>query len=78
MRNGKFDINNRGPISTDFIGMNWRYPMSSYEERQASWEAHKAYTQEFFWFLTHDAQVPEALRTMVGSQWRLFVRGVVA
>jgi hypothetical protein len=27
--NMKFDCNNKGPISTDFIGMSWAYPTAS-------------------------------------------------
>ncbi len=60
--NGKTDINNLGPFSTDYIGRNWDYPTASYERRGQSWREHADYTAGFFYFLGHDRRVPRELR----------------
>lgn len=58
----KCDFNNNGPFSTDFIGKSWTYPDGSYAERQKVWDAHVKYTKDFFYFLSTDPSVPQALR----------------
>lgn len=60
--NHKWDFNNRGPFSTDYIGKNWAYPNASYEKRAIIWRSHTNYTQGLFYFLTHDLHVPKSLR----------------
>jgi hypothetical protein len=60
--NHKWDFNNRGPFSTDYIGRNWEYPTASYERRTAIWQDHIQYTQGLFYFLAHDLHVPKSLR----------------
>ena len=60
--NGKTDTNNNGPISTDAIGLSWRWPAATPDERADIFAAHVNYTQGFFWFLQHDAAVPAAVR----------------
>lgn len=62
MPNNKTDINNRGPFSSDMIGMNYGYPEGTYEERQQIIEAHKDYTLGLLWFIGNDERVPEQLR----------------
>jgi hypothetical protein len=62
MPNNKTDINNRGGMSTDFIGANWDYPEAYYAKRAQIWEAHKNYTMGFFYFLGHDPKVPQHIR----------------
>lgn len=61
----KFDANNKGPLSTDMIGMNYDYPEADYETRQKIWDAHVEYTKGLLYFLTHDKRVPEDLRNKV-------------
>ncbi|MGE0129576.1 MAG: FAD-dependent oxidoreductase [Blastocatellales bacterium] len=56
----KWDFNNRGPFSTDYIGKSWDYPNASYKRRAAIWQDHKRYTQELFYFLVTDPRVPKA------------------
>ena len=68
--NGKFDCNNAGPISTDFVGGSWSYPEATYTEREKIWENHKQYMLELFWFLRHDESVPAATRQNM-KQWGL-------
>ncbi len=58
----KYDINNRGPLSTDMIGMNYAYPDGDYAVRQRIWKAHEDYTKGLLYFLTTDERVPKALR----------------
>src|SRR5215475_7496087 len=56
----KWDFNNRGPFSTDYIGKSWDYPNGSYKRRAEIWQDHKRYTQELFYFLVTDSRVPKA------------------
>lgn len=68
--NLKTDTNNRGPFSTDYIGMNYDYPEASYEERRKIVEKHMNYTQGYFYFMSHDSSVPERVREEM-QQWGL-------
>eukprot|EP01116_Phalansterium_solitarium_P003659 TRINITY_DN14482_c0_g1_i1.p1 TRINITY_DN14482_c0_g1~~TRINITY_DN14482_c0_g1_i1.p1 ORF type:complete len:527 (+),score=174.36 TRINITY_DN14482_c0_g1_i1:142-1722(+) len=68
--NGKTDINNHGPISTDFIGGSWEYPEAPWDVKEQIWEAHREYTKAFFYFLANDPAVPEATRKEMQS-WGL-------
>lgn len=70
MPNGKTDVNNNGPFSTDYIGGSWKYPTAGYQSRREIWQAHYDYLAGFFYFLTHDSQVPAELRAEVGK-WGL-------
>ena len=65
MPNGKTDVNNRGPFSTDMIGMNHNYPEASYEEREQIIKAHKDYTMGLMYFYVTDPRVPAALQDEV-------------
>jgi len=67
MPDNKYDVNNRGPLSTDMIGMNYEYPEGDYETRDKIWKQHVDYTKGLLYFLTHDKKVPEELRTQVGE-----------
>ena len=60
--NRKWDFNNRGPFSTDYIGKNWEYPNAGYGRRTEIWQDHVNYTRGLFYFLTHDPQVPKPLQ----------------
>ena len=60
--NNKWDFNNRGPFSTDYIGKNWDYPNASYKKRAEIWQDHVNYTKGLFYFLTHDQRVPKQLQ----------------
>ena len=42
---GKFDMNNCGGISSDFIGASWAYPMATPAARRAIWTQHRDYVQ---------------------------------
>lgn len=70
LANDKFDVNNNGPFSTDYVGGNTAYPDGDYAAREAIWQDHIDYVQGFFWFLGHDPRVPERLRNEV-AEWGL-------
>jgi hypothetical protein len=60
--NKKWDFNNRGPFSTDYIGGNWDYPNAAYQQRAQIWHDHAEYTKALFYFLAHDPRVPRLLQ----------------
>ena len=62
MPNSKSDMNNMGPFSTDFIGENWDYVNANFATRKKIADAHADYDKGLFYFLGHDAAVPENLR----------------
>ncbi|RYY60669.1 MAG: FAD-dependent oxidoreductase [Chitinophagaceae bacterium] len=62
MPNGKTDINNNGPISTDMIGFNYNYPDADYVTRKKIQKEHEDYTKGLLYFIGHDARMPEHLR----------------
>ena len=68
--NAKTDTNNHGPFSTDNVGMNYRYPDASYEEREDIVEEHVRYQQGLLYFLANDPRVPRDVRDEF-SQWGL-------
>jgi len=68
--NGKTDTNNNGAFSTDYIGKNWDYPEADYKTRAQIAQEHTDYIAGFFYFLTHDPQVPKALQDEA-LQWGL-------
>ena len=70
MPNHKTDINNRGPFSTDMIGMNHNYPEASWEEREQILKAHKDYTLGLLYFYMTDPRVPAVLQNEV-RRWGL-------
>jgi FAD dependent oxidoreductase len=68
--NGKADLNDLGPVSTDLVGGSWAYPNATNEQRTVIWQVHQAYEQGFLYFLGHDPTVPQALRSDVAT-WGL-------
>jgi len=70
MPNNKTDVNNRGPVSTDFIGGSWDYPEASYEEQDRIWKEHEDYVKGFFYFLANDPSVPKSLQAEING-WGL-------
>lgn len=63
----KWDFNNRGPFSTDYIGKSWDYPNASYKRRAEIWQDHKTYTQELFYFLVTDPRVPKETQAEIAQ-----------
>lgn len=67
MPEDKYDVNNRGPLSTDMIGMNYDYPDGDYKTRARIWQEHVDYTKGLLYFLSHDISVPAKLRQAVSE-----------
>ncbi len=68
MPNRKTDVNNNFAFSTDFIGMNYRYPQAGYAERAEIWRAHELYQKGLMWTLANHPRVPPSIR----SEFQLF------
>ncbi|MDZ7265558.1 MAG: FAD-dependent oxidoreductase [candidate division KSB1 bacterium] len=68
MPNGKTDVNNKGPQSTDMIGMNHDFPEASYERRREIACAHENYIRGLLWFLATDPALPATIRQQM-SAW---------
>ena len=68
--NRKTDTNNHGGFSFDNIGMNYDYPLASYQRRREIIHEHMTYQQGLLWFLANDAQVPAAIRNKMAN-WGL-------
>ncbi|HBE72201.1 MAG TPA: FAD-dependent oxidoreductase [Planctomycetaceae bacterium] len=68
--NFKTDTNNHGPVSTDYIGMNYDYPEASYERRDEIAKEHARYQQGLLYFMANDPDVPEDVRRTI-SKWGL-------
>lgn len=64
----KYDINNSGPFSTDYIGGSWEYPEANYEKREEIKNDHKEYIQGMLYFILSDESVPAELREDV-KKW---------
>ena len=60
--NGKYDFNNRWPISTDYIGGASGYPEAGFAEREAIARRHEDYLRGFFRFLATSPRVPPNVR----------------
>lgn len=68
MPNHKTDINNNGPFSTDYIGMNWDYPDGDYNTREKILQNQLHYTKSLLYFIGHDPRMPAHLRNEM-LQW---------
>lgn len=68
MPNGKTDINNNGPFSTDMIGMNYNYPDADYDTRKKITKQHEDYNKGLLYFIGHDERIPQHLRNEM-LQW---------
>ena len=70
MPNKKTDTNNHGPVSSDYIGMNYEYPDATYERRKEIIKEHEDYQKGMLYFMCNDPSVPEEVRTAM-SEWGL-------
>eukprot|EP00938_MAST-03A_sp_MAST-3A-sp1_P006233 g6233.t1 len=68
--NSKYDMNNCGGISSDFIGNSDKYPEASYEERRKIWLDHLNYQQGLLFTLQNDPNIPQTVRDEMNS-WGL-------
>ena len=67
---GKYDMNNCGGISSDYIGGSDDYPEANYSYRKEIWEDHLNYQQGLLWTLANDEAIPSSVRAEMG-QWGL-------
>lgn len=67
LRGGKFDLNNQGAVSTDFIGQNYAYPDADYATRQLIIQSHRQWQQGLLYFLTTDPSLPGSIRSEMNS-----------
>jgi len=68
--NRKTDTNNHGPFSTDYIGMNYKYPEASYSLRKKIIKDHEDYQKGLMYFMANDLRVPKAFRDRINT-WGL-------
>lgn len=66
--NDKTDVNNHGPFSFDYIGMNYDYPEASYEKRKEIIKEHTIYQKGLLYFTANDKRVPEEIRNEM-NRW---------
>ncbi len=66
--NMKTDVNNHGPVSTDYIGMNYDYPDASYERRDEIVREHELYQKGLLYYIATDPAVPAEVRKEM-KQW---------
>jgi hypothetical protein len=66
--NLKTDVNNHGPVSTDYIGMNYDYPNASYERRREIIKDHELYQKGLLYFIANDSRVPAEVQNEM-KQW---------
>ncbi|MEP3479786.1 MAG: FAD-dependent oxidoreductase [Fuerstiella sp.] len=70
IQNHKTDTNNHGPVSTDYIGMNYDYPEASYERRAEIVAEHERYQKGLMYFTANHPSVPADVRKAM-SKWGL-------
>lgn len=70
MPNRKTDSNNFGPVSSDFIGRNYRFPDGDYRKRAEIIQAHEIYQKGLMWTLANHPRIPEEIRKEFSS-WGL-------
>ncbi|HEX3997945.1 MAG TPA: FAD-dependent oxidoreductase [Pirellulales bacterium] len=61
------DSNNEGGFSTDNIGASDAWPEADYATREKIFQDHVSYQQGLMWFVTHDPQVPAAIRQKISA-----------
>lgn len=58
IQGNKVDMNNYGPVSTDYIGGNFGWPEGTYAEREAIFQDHILYQKGLLWFRSNDPRIP--------------------
>ncbi|MGH2382540.1 MAG: FAD-dependent oxidoreductase [Candidatus Limnocylindria bacterium] len=59
---GKWDLNNRDPISTDAVGLGWEWAEATADERAELADEHRDHVAGLLSFLATDRAVPEPVR----------------
>jgi len=60
--NGKYDMNNHGAVSTDYIGMNYDFPEADYATREKIFQQHVKWVKGLMWFWMSDSAVNESFK----------------
>ena len=68
--NCKTDLNNAGPVSTDYIGMNWNWVTATYRQRERIAKQHETWQKGLIWTLQNHLRVPQVIREYF-SPWGL-------
>ncbi len=64
---GKFDVNDRGLLSTALPGQDWTYPLLGGRGRARVEATHRRHNQGLFYFLRNDDRVPAPIRDAMAS-----------
>lgn len=67
IQGGKFDMNNQGAFSTDFIGASYAYPEADHATRAEIRQAHVDYQKGLLYFLATDPSLPQSIRDEMNS-----------
>jgi hypothetical protein len=67
LRGGKFDLNNQGAVSTDFIGQNYAYPDGDYATREQIVRNHREWQQGLLYYLATEPSLPASIRSEMNS-----------
>jgi hypothetical protein len=68
--NRKTDTNNHGPVSSDYIGMNYDYPEASYARRKEIIKEHEDYQKGLLYFICNNPSIPEDIQSEY-KEWGL-------
>lgn len=60
--NGKYDMNNHGAVSSDYIGMNHEFPEADYPTREKIFQQHVKWVKGLMWFWLTDPSVDESFK----------------
>jgi hypothetical protein len=66
----KTDTNNHGPVSSDFIGQNWNWPLATHYQREHIFQAHVHWQKNFYYHLANSPNIPDHYRRAY-SHWGL-------
>jgi hypothetical protein len=66
----KTDTNNHCPVSSDFVGGNWRWPTASHAERETIFQRHVAWQKGLYFHLANSSAIPDRYRAAV-AHWGL-------
>ena len=66
----KYDMNNCGPFSSDFIGGSLLYPEATFDLRKKIWHQHLEYQQGVLYYVSNDPAVPMQYRDLM-KPWGL-------
>lgn len=66
----KTDTNNHGPVSSDFIGNNWDWPLATHAQREGLFQRHVQWQMGFYYHIANSPEIPDPYRGAY-SHWGL-------